>query len=146
MTKNIFFAFTAIFLFAFKCERIPTFPIGESFEMKIGERLGNQDIEVMLKMVEMVEDSRCPKNTNCVWEGQAMVKVKIKTESGEYESLLNLRKGRPEEAFSTIEGYTYQIIAVEPYPVAGSKIKKEEYVVTLEVVEGEVVDTGNDEQ
>lgn len=147
MTKNILIAISLIFLFAFTCERIPTFPIGESFEMKIGERRSNETVKALLWLDEVTEDSRCPKNTNCVWAGQVKMKFRLISEDKSEKAFeLNLSKDNPAEAMKAINGYTYKMTAVNPYPVAGSKINKEEYVVTLEVVEGEVVDAGSDEQ
>src|SRR5690242_2857181 len=31
-----------------------------------------------IKFVEMVEDSRCPEGTNCIWAGNAKVKIEVR--------------------------------------------------------------------
>jgi hypothetical protein len=143
MTKTILFIIPLLLIFAFTCERIPTFPVGESFQMKIGERRSNEDAKVVLRLDGVTEDSRCPKNTNCVWEGQVKMKFTLMTADKSEKSFeLNLRQDRPAEAMKALNGYTYKMNAVEPYPVSGSKIAPEDYQVTMIVVEGEAVDAG----
>ncbi len=148
MTKYILFITTLLSFFAFTCERIPTFPIGESFRMKPEERRSNEEAQVVLRLDEVTEDSRCPKNTNCVWQGQVKMRFTlISADKTENSFELNLRKDRPGEAMKAYNGYTYKMTAVDPYPVAESKIAKEDYWITVEVVKGEGIDTaGSDEQ
>lgn len=59
-------------------ERIPASP---QIVFKIASR------DVILKFVEVLEDSRCPKDIVCVWAGRAKVKVAI---SGEHLYLKEL--------------------------------------------------------
>ena len=85
------------------CDSGDDFTVGESFTMEPGQELTNNSADLTVKWLEVAEDSRCPKNTNCVWEGQAKIS-------------LTLRKGKPEQAKGTHGGYVFEALQLDPYP------------------------------
>ena len=119
----------AIVLTAAKCsDEVSGCPMGEPMKLQIGGTVECQDTPIQLVAVK--EDSRCPKYTTCVWEGQAVVQFALG--NGDRETLdLTLREGKPELASKTMGGYIYRLAEVSPYPVAGQSIKPEEYTVTF---------------
>jgi hypothetical protein len=125
-------------IFAFKCERLPSYNLNESFEMHVGSKLVNTKIITAIRLDKIVEDSRCPKNTNCFWAGQVKVKFTFVNESKlEQEFVLTLRDDRPEESKVIVNGFSYELLTVDPYPEAEKKIETADYVVSLEVKEVE---------
>ncbi len=133
--KNYFFLLTFLLLsLAFKCERLPSFNLDEPFEMKVGDKRVNTKITTVIELKEVVEDSRCPKNVNCFWEGQVKIKISLVNESKvEQDFTLTLRDDRPRDRTKVVNGYSYELLAVDPYPEEEKKIQPEDYVVKVVV-------------
>jgi len=83
-----------------------------------------------LTFKDMNEDSRCPENVQCVWEGRATITIEALKEGGTPGALaLTL----PSPSAGTYSGYSISLLALEPHPEAGSQTPLEEYVATLVV-------------
>ena len=81
-----------------------------------------------------IEDSRCPSDVTCVWEGEVKISVyvvKDKNPLGNFT--LTSRAGDKNMATQTFDGYSIQVIEVNPYPVSTKQIPLSDYVVTLVV-------------
>ena len=142
MTRFLIFTFSLLMLFAFKCEREFMFSLNEAFVIKIGQEYVNLDIPAEIEVAEVVEDSRCPKNVDCVWAGQVKIKFSLETKEEEAQNLvLTLRDDRPEEDKKVINGYSYQLLSVYPYPEAGKKIEPHDYIIELVIKKSEAPDT-----
>jgi hypothetical protein len=48
---------------------------GEEFSLAPGEEVGIAGRMVSLKFQRIVEDSRCPRDAQCVWEGNARIEI-----------------------------------------------------------------------
>ena len=48
-------------------------------KLYLGEAMLFEDLEV--RFVEVVEDSRCPKNVNCIWAGEVTILVEVYRDS-----------------------------------------------------------------
>ncbi|MEE8417772.1 MAG: hypothetical protein V3S06_03830, partial [candidate division Zixibacteria bacterium] len=80
---------------------------------------------------DLTEDSRCPVNVICVWEGQVTVALNISidgTESGAIS--LTSRAGHEKLALADINGYSIRLAKVEP-PKTKDEIELSEYIITL---------------
>ena len=91
---------------------------------------------VSITFDSVLEDSRCPKYTNCIWAGRAIVQVSV-IENGRSETKkIFLGETRGEEASSKSifqkEGYFIEVVTLNPYPEDG----KEKTAYTLLVCEG----------
>lgn len=106
----------------------PEVKVGESFDLAIGKvvRIEGQTSHVYFASV--LEDSRCPMNARCIWEGNAKIAVQLGSLSAPTFEL------NTSERFATRGGlFDHDIVLVklEPTPMTGEKIKK--YVATLRV-------------
>ena len=45
--------------------------LGQEFSLRIGRKVTLRDTELKIRFVSVIEDSRCPKGVNCVWQGNA---------------------------------------------------------------------------
>lgn len=124
--KAILLLFSLSMLLANACDDTATFPLGESFTLSPEQELVNKSAAMTIKWLEVSEDSRCPKNTNCVWEGQAKVNLLVNGDP----LTLTLRKGKPEEAQALVEGYIFTAESLSPYP-EGEKIDPATYRLQL---------------
>lgn len=83
-----------------------------------------------IKFVSLVEDSRCPEGTDCVWAGNAKIKIEV-------------IKGRAKETFeintnlgpkgATYDGYSIELISLTPVPKENIRINRNGYVATFTV-------------
>ena len=85
-----------------------------------------------VRFVELVEDSRCPAGTNCVWAGNARIKVRV-AKSGRSEEL-TLDTNGPKQYATTADGYSIKLVGLTPAPRSNIRINKNGYVATFEVV------------
>lgn len=84
-----------------------------------------------IQFVEVVEDSRCPEGVNCVWAGNAKVKIRVSSRRlGEKIFEVNTNGGPKGDQF---EGYAINLESVTPYPKANKPIGKAAYRVTIKV-------------
>ena len=80
--------------------------------------------------LKVVEDSRCPLDVNCIWEGQATVLVEV-IETGKEPKQVELLYGKRknEQVFSS-EGYSLKGISLSPYP-SSTTSDKMDYVLLV---------------
>ena len=84
-----------------------------------------------IKFVDLVEDSRCPTDTNCVWAGNAKIKVRLKKNGKTKDVELNTGRGLQTVKF---EGYEFTLAKLLPAPASNIRIRKDGYVATFKVV------------
>lgn len=90
-----------------------------------------EDEKILIEFADLTEDSRCPVNVTCVWEGQATVALNISLDGKELGSIsLTSRAGHEKLAIADIEGYSIRLQKVDP-PKTKDEIELDEYIVTL---------------
>lgn len=87
--------------------------------------------KLTIKFVSLIEDSRCPTDTNCIWAGNAKIKVQIsKGKSAQtFELNSNLEPQNVEFA-----GYQIKLVALDPKPALNIRINRNGYTATFSVV------------
>ena len=109
--------------------------LDQEFEIKVGDSaiLANQGL--IIKYMAVTEDSRCPINAICVWEGNASVTLELKNSiSDQMITRLNTNLN-----LKSIDFFGVNIILTElnPYPKSNESINPDNYVVKLIVKNGE---------
>jgi hypothetical protein len=101
------------------------------FTLSIDQTASVENKKVLIEFADLTEDSRCPVNVTCVWEGQATVTLNISLNGNEMGSLnLTSRAGHEKLAIADIEGYSIKLEKVEP-PKTLDEIELDEYIITL---------------
>jgi hypothetical protein len=78
-----------------------------------------------------VEDSRCPRDTNCVWAGNAKVTIKVTNRRGKSQTFdLNTNLDAKAVKF---DGYEISLGSVNPYPRANVRLNPNGYTASLTV-------------
>ncbi len=91
---------------------------------------------VTVTLLDVLEDSRCPTGTTCVWAGRAKILVEV-IEKGQSPKQIEVVLGKklPGENTGNIifsnEALDITVIGLSPYPSVEGKIKKEDYVLQL---------------
>jgi hypothetical protein len=106
--------------------------LGDQFQLKIGQTALIESKNISVKFLNVTEDSRCPSDVVCVWEGQVAILLNIMQHDQDLGDLaLTVRGGDQTLAAKTFDGYSIQIMQVEPYPKASEPIQLSDYVATL---------------
>ena len=85
-----------------------------------------------LRVDSVMNDSRCPVNADCVWEGSVEVTFDLELNSTHHQ--FSLKTSPPVLQDTEIQGVRFALIDVSPYP-GGSPIEQEDYRVTVSVGE-----------
>lgn len=94
--------------------------------------------EVDIEFVDVIEDSRCPANVQCVLAGKAVVLVKVYFQGNfiEERKLVFHPSGFSNKSLKML--YNSELLQITglnlmPYPVAESKILKKDYYLELDI-------------
>jgi hypothetical protein len=127
--KKLTFLLTASLFIATSCTKEDVF---NTYDIDYKETIThNKDVQVTF---QDIADSRCPTDVVCVWEGQAEVGLAVVFESNDSPTLFTLikRAGYEELADTTLNGYHFNLLEVNPYPdSAGDLPQKEDYTIRL---------------
>lgn len=108
------------------------FPIG----LKIGE---SADIDSELKMTLLdMEDSRCPSDVQCVWQGTVTAKIKLENKTQDLGIHSISLTAAVEENEKTYNGHYIRLTNVNPHPQSTNTINPADYVLTFFVSESDV--------
>ena len=76
-----------------------------------------------LKLVAVVEDSRCPRDTTCIWAGKAVVKILVSGADQELQEMTVVFQNESQSVIATTEDTVFTALKLLPYP--GDSIVKE---------------------
>jgi hypothetical protein len=106
-------------------------PLGREFTLAVGQSaVVGDDVRLTLKSV--TDDSRCPVDVTCVWEGDAKVSVEVITPSPRAEHELHTTGRESHEAKHG--AYRVTLVKLEPAPRSTVTISSSDYRATLVVV------------
>lgn len=105
-----------------------------SFQLRIGQTAIIKSENFELKFLNVVEDSRCPKNLNCFESGQIEITVEIIVKDRSYGRLQMIRNASHKNSDTIkVNNYLIEFIKAEPYPKNTQRTKASDYVITLMV-------------
>lgn len=107
--------------------------IGEEFSLSIGETASLKGEQLRIQFLEISEDSRCPRNVQCIWEGRAIAVIEVFKDNTSQEIELveqGLTDTRTKKQFEEYE-FIFRIL---PYPGdAEVQLSPHEYRLMLAV-------------
>ena len=100
-------------------------------EIKVGREKKVEGGDLRIAFDRVAEDSRCPAGVQCVWQGNARVRLVATDRKGERVEF-DLNTGVPpfERRFGE---YTIRLAKLAPHPSAGRKPKPGDYSATVVV-------------
>lgn len=102
----------------------------KSVAVKVNHEKSIARTGMRVKFVEMVEDSRCPKDVECIWAGNAKIKVRV-SKNGR-SKIIELNTGI-ENKDAQFAGYEFKLTGLTPEPRSNIRINRSGYVATIEV-------------
>ncbi|UCS92727.1 hypothetical protein KZP23_18895 [Echinicola marina] len=97
---------------------------GKNISLDNGKCLKIDQTEYEICMVS-VNDSRCPMNANCVWQGNAQVEFHFKSKTENIPFSLNTFSNLQQD--TTINGLQITLLNVSPYPETSDGIDQADY-------------------
>lgn len=99
--------------------------------VRVGKQKKFSRSKINVKFVSFIEDSRCPEGTNCVWAGNAQIKVQISQGNGAGETfVMNTNLGAKGATFG---GYAVNLVSLTPTPKDNVRINKNGYTATFSI-------------
>jgi hypothetical protein len=96
-----------------------------------GQERAVQGSGTKIKFVEIIEDSRCPTDVNCVWAGNAKIKIEVRVRRGQ-PRVFELNSALAPKVVS-YAGYDFKLVSLAPQLRSNVRINPDKYVVTIEV-------------
>ena len=107
---------------------------GREFDLITGQTARIKGTFVNITFTGVREDSRCPSDVQCVWQGNAVVRLSIKHANGPAtDTVLSVNQ---EPRSLRYETYYISVLGLLPPRRTDHPLKQEEYTVTLRVNEG----------
>ena len=104
---------------------------GREFDIAAGQEVQVQGTPVSVRFVGVGEDSRCAVDVQCVWAGNAAVRLGLSaTGTPGVETVLNTTLDPKSVVFA---GYSVRLAGLKPAPRSGTTVSQSSYVATLEV-------------
>jgi hypothetical protein len=115
------------------------YAINDAIPLDFKEKISISNENLHLSFIKVIDESRCPENWKCLWEGEAEIELKI--EKGELSKVIRLKYqgGMCTECSDSTAalGYKIKLENLLPYPEANFYDKKimnfEDYNVVIRV-------------
>ena len=108
-------------------------PVGREFTLAVGESVAVGDAGLRVSLRGVRDDSRCPADVTCIWEGDAAVDVGVAGPApspAAYELHTSARFTRE----TSHAGYRIALVRLDPTPHSGSAPSPSVYRATLVVL------------
>ena len=89
---------------------------------------------IEIKFSKVIQDSRCPSDVTCIWQGQVIIGVDIIKNGQQVSTLtLTLIPGRDTLPIQFLDKYSVKLIGVSPYPNSKKPIALKDYIAKIVV-------------
>jgi hypothetical protein len=113
-------------------------PLATDFDLPVGQKVGVAGTRLVVKFDRVLEESRCPMNARCIWEGNARVLIRVEEFAANATqrvlSISNALEINTSGRFATRQSFgRFEVVLVrlEPTPMTGEKVGN--YIATLRV-------------
>ncbi len=103
---------------------------GEIVTVKINRQKTATKDRIKIQFVSVIEDSRCPADVNCIWAGNAKIKIKISDGRASQFFELNTNTGVHGATFG---GYVINLINLTPTRKLNMNANKKRYAAMFEI-------------
>jgi hypothetical protein len=112
----------------------PSPKLGETFSLRYQQSATVAGEGLKLVFAKVAEDSRCPKDVQCVWEGNGRVEVTA-AKAGSETQTLELNTSSRYKASAAYLTYRIAMTGLAPYPSSAHPIGPSDYCVELRVTQ-----------
>ena len=112
------------------CAQTPqseNFPQTVELQSRASKKVSN---DLTIRLTSVLEDSRCPTDVQCAWEGNAEIMLELS--GGDLETA-HLNTGGMFPRTEVYNGYTITLQELKPYPTEGMSIEESDYTAVLSI-------------
>jgi uncharacterized Zn finger protein len=106
--------------------------IGEEFSLHIGETATVKGEDVRIRFLEISEDSRCPRDVTCIWEGRATANIEVSRGDISQKVDLIVPGLTDTPVKQQLEEYEF-VFRILPYPESEVQISPGDYRLILTI-------------
>ena len=104
------------------------------FYLKYGKTAYLPTEKIEIKFSKVIQDSRCPTNVTCIWQGQVIIGLDIIKNGKQVSTLmLTLIPGRDALPIQFLDKYSVRLTEVSPYPKSEQTIALKDYIAKIVV-------------
>lgn len=103
-------------------------PKSESISVKLGATETAKSSRIKANLVDILEDSRCPKDVDCIWAGRIRILVTLEAKNGKSMSVEFSSDQKPSAEFA---GYTITLGDIGPDHKQSEPKKESDYVASF---------------
>ena len=81
----------------------------------------------------VIEDSRCPIDAVCIWQGRGVARFKVNTQNTVHTITLATIKFTPFNKDTTLAGFKIELIGLSPYPDLKKPLRYKDYVAEVKI-------------
>ena len=111
-----------------------TVQLDKEFDLRIGQTAILEAVGLTVSFTAVTEDSRCPQGVDCIWAGNADVKIRVSSNQAGSASLELKTELEPKEQRFGL--YRVRLVMLRPYPKKDTPIRQRDYVATFVVHKG----------
>jgi hypothetical protein len=111
-------------------------PVPADVELHVGDVATFDGGALQVALVQVEEDSRCPSNVMCVWQGRAVVRLHATVDGvdrGEVTASLDPGSQRSPDLDAVVDRYVISLTDLQPYPQTGQSQPIDQRVATMHV-------------
>lgn len=124
-----------------KAQSIPA-QLDVPFELGLGEQaIVESEHDIVVEFTEVIQDSRCPSDVVCIWQGQATISISVQVGNADPQEFM-LTIGADESPAVTFWQHSVELLGLQPYPQSSVQVEPEDYVATLVVSKAPANSTG----
>ena len=105
-----------------------TASLNQDIQLAPGDQAVFSQQGLTVEFVRIVEDSRCPTDTTCVWAGEVKVQLSIRNNAAQAVQH-EVTAGQ----HATVGEFRVIVVQVQPEPISTRTIAPDEYLVTIRV-------------
>ena len=108
-------------------------PAATTFMVPLGKTITQEGVSITL--VAVLEDSRCPRNTTCIWAGKAVVKILVSLAAQAPKELTVVFQNQSKTSITTTKDIVFTALKLLPYPEdsSGKELEYQLQVSTNEI-------------
>ena len=112
------------------CQSVTAVQHDGTFALQVGDRARVNNGDFVLHFVAVPQDSRCPVDVQCVWAGDAAVRVEL-TSSGRTRQRDLHTNSTVGSVSAEHDGYVVELLDLTPVPRSGQVIEQGDYTARL---------------
>ena len=103
--------------------------LGDEFTLRVGQSTSITELNLWMRFIKTVDDSRCPSDVMCAWAGDGAVVLEVAPLNGDSkEDTLHTNLDPRSIPLGRAE---LRLVKLEPYPATSGSIPPGDYIVTL---------------